>query len=524
MTHRVSIDTLIAQGIGPRDPGVRQILAKCATVPPPTPSASTDTQSILELDCTPLSTPGVVKDPIVAIHVRVQRPDWSVIHIAASGARYERNGQYRVNDASSANNIAWFGTLVGYPHLKMVGRVLLEGDTFYYTEELRDGHKDDAIIMGSRASCARSPATSSTAASEESPPAAPRKSPAEAAEDGLWAEQPTSPPTRQSDIAASATVPDPTPTSTAEGVGDAPYELWTGNSYQTVGHVASAEEICSVFHHPIFGHAVADLNLLVGGIDPNNLAWQWLTNKLGVSELLVKNPELIDNNISACLRRIVAEKPNKYDMVRLILETLPANPSDCLDQKFKTKQNVSDDGVIQDVKEPLARARCVNFDYDRNMLDSSSLATKLAMVTLREAHPPLLAILDQAEARLLPLVKERDEREAKRQAEEQAAKTHPEVITLADLDKIFSDPGFLPEESALAKCILISAIKVGLKWSDHPERIQHELDDACANEAAEVVRLDGEQMATSIALTMGIQGGAVAAGVRQGKVRLLDLQ
>jgi hypothetical protein len=121
-------------------------------------------------------------------------------------------------------------------------------------------------------------------------------------------------------------------------------------------------------------------------------------------------------------------------------------------------------------------------------------------------------------------MKQRDEREAKRQAEEQAAKTHPEVITLADLDKIFSDPGFLPEESALAKCILISAIKVSLKWSDHPERIQHELNDACANEAAEVVRLDGEQMATSIALTMGIQGGAVATKVREGKARLPDLQ
>lgn len=137
-----------------------------------TPSGSADAQAVLELDCTPLPTPRVEKDPIVAIHVRVQRPDWRVTHIAASGARYERSIQYWLHDATSANNLSWLGTLVGKPYLKMVGAVLLEENTFYYTEEIHDARRNDAIIMASRASCVPSPVVLPPPTTLTPPPAA----------------------------------------------------------------------------------------------------------------------------------------------------------------------------------------------------------------------------------------------------------------------------------------------------------------------------------------------------------------
>ncbi|HEY1943732.1 MAG TPA: hypothetical protein VGH40_16595 [Roseiarcus sp.] len=110
-------------------------------------------QNILELDCTPLPTGRIEKDPIVAIHVRVERPDWRVLHTAASGARYERSNQYWLHDATSPQNLSWLGTLVGKPYLKMIGTVFLQNNTFFYAEELHDARKNDAVVAASRASC-----------------------------------------------------------------------------------------------------------------------------------------------------------------------------------------------------------------------------------------------------------------------------------------------------------------------------------------------------------------------------------
>lgn len=124
-------------------------------------------QSVLDLDCTPIAGLTAEKDPIVAVHVRVQRPDWRITHIAASGARYERNAQYRMHDATIANSLSWFGTLVERPYIEMGGRLVPHGDTFVYEEEVRDARMGGPPMIATRAQCA--PARQSAQASPVAP-------------------------------------------------------------------------------------------------------------------------------------------------------------------------------------------------------------------------------------------------------------------------------------------------------------------------------------------------------------------
>jgi hypothetical protein len=142
----------------------------------PTPALA---ETALELDCTPIAIPTAEKDPIVAVHVRVQRPEWRVTHIAASGARYERSSQYWMHDATTANRLSWLGTLIDRPYVEMIGRLVPQGNTFFYEEEIRDGRMGGAATMATRAQCgpagpsAEAPpvaASTPAAPSPESPP------------------------------------------------------------------------------------------------------------------------------------------------------------------------------------------------------------------------------------------------------------------------------------------------------------------------------------------------------------------
>jgi hypothetical protein len=153
-----------------------------------------------------------------------------------------------------------------------------------------------------------------------------------------------------------------------------------------------------------------------------------------------------------------------------------------------------------------------------------SVTVFTAMLTLREAHPPLITILDQAEARLATLLSQRRPPGAGTEPEEQYTKENPEVVSTADLDKAIGNKKLLPEEEALAKCFLIATVKINLKWADHPERVQHEMEGACANEVNEVVRLDGESMAEGIALNIGLAAGSLVARVKAGTLVLPDIQ
>lgn len=130
-------------------------------------------ETALELDCTPIPGAAAESDPIVAVHVGVRGPEWRVTHIAASGARYERSSQYSMHDATTANNLSWFGTLVERPYLKMAGRLVPQGNAFSYEEEIYDARLGDAPTLVSRAQCAPSGQTAQTPVAPSTPPAAP---------------------------------------------------------------------------------------------------------------------------------------------------------------------------------------------------------------------------------------------------------------------------------------------------------------------------------------------------------------
>lgn len=135
-------------------------------------------ETALELACTPIPGPAAESDPIVAVHVGVRGPEWRVTHVAASGARYERSSQYSMHDASTANSLSWFGTLIERPYLKMVGRLVRQGNVFSYEEEILDARIGDAPTIVSRAQCAPSGQTVQTPVAPSTPVAAPsRESP-----------------------------------------------------------------------------------------------------------------------------------------------------------------------------------------------------------------------------------------------------------------------------------------------------------------------------------------------------------
>lgn len=105
----------------------------------------------IDLTCTPVPGPAS-RDPIVSIHVRIDGANWQVTHLAASGAQYDRGGQYGIRDVSSADRLAWAGDLVGKPYVHMVGAVLLQNNVVSYVEVIRDDRKPGKVVE-SRALC-----------------------------------------------------------------------------------------------------------------------------------------------------------------------------------------------------------------------------------------------------------------------------------------------------------------------------------------------------------------------------------
>jgi hypothetical protein len=111
-------------------------------------------ETLLSLQCTPQLAPSPrAKDPIVSIDVTVQEQNWQVVHVAASGARYERAAQYWLRDISSRTSIAWEGTLVTRPQLKMRGEVIGRDGNFLYRETIYDANKGGAKTMETTSIC-----------------------------------------------------------------------------------------------------------------------------------------------------------------------------------------------------------------------------------------------------------------------------------------------------------------------------------------------------------------------------------
>lgn len=93
----------------------------------------------LDLVCTPEpDKTGSPTDPIGTIRISFHNGSWSVVHIAASGARYDRATQYSLSDISTSAQTAWSGNQFIRPWLTMRGQIFGTGDQFVYIESLFD--------------------------------------------------------------------------------------------------------------------------------------------------------------------------------------------------------------------------------------------------------------------------------------------------------------------------------------------------------------------------------------------------
>jgi hypothetical protein len=134
---------------------------------PPEPKSNTEISTgladrSLSLKCTPDATSSSdSKDPIVTVVISLQGQEWRVTHIAASGARYERNAQYLVHGVQNSEAATWEGENKKQPHLKMVGQVFSAGSgKFTYVERLYDANSNGIQTYEGRSSCATSSLTS----------------------------------------------------------------------------------------------------------------------------------------------------------------------------------------------------------------------------------------------------------------------------------------------------------------------------------------------------------------------------
>jgi hypothetical protein len=115
---------------------------------PATAVAADVTGQAIDLTCKPQqAVTEKPNDPIVAIKVSVRNDVWSITHIAASGASYERSSQYRMKDVSNSAGREWSGNLINRSNLRMAGALSLVGGVPTYTETLFDDQKSGEIVF-----------------------------------------------------------------------------------------------------------------------------------------------------------------------------------------------------------------------------------------------------------------------------------------------------------------------------------------------------------------------------------------
>jgi hypothetical protein len=118
--------------------------------------SATHAQTTFALDCTPdLISSARDNDPVVSVAVSINGVQWRVMHIAASGKRYDRSEQYDLHDLPDqrAGTRSWQGTLINRPYRKMVGQIHPAGDNFTYVETLYDARKSGAKTMELKFGC-----------------------------------------------------------------------------------------------------------------------------------------------------------------------------------------------------------------------------------------------------------------------------------------------------------------------------------------------------------------------------------
>jgi hypothetical protein len=109
---------------GPTEPG---------RAPSPQSSSATNTGSgDFRLSCTPLVREG--RDPVVVISVSLIDSFWRIVHVAASGAQYDRGMQYRISRDS--NQLSWSGQHRKKTDTNIVGMITKLNGKVYYNEKV----------------------------------------------------------------------------------------------------------------------------------------------------------------------------------------------------------------------------------------------------------------------------------------------------------------------------------------------------------------------------------------------------
>lgn len=101
----------------------------------PQQTAPASQSADIQLICTPLARDG--RDPVVLIEVSRINNFWKVVHVATSGARYDRGTQYHIT--REPGQPRWSGRHLRRQDTFMRGEVSRMGGKFYYNERVIGG-------------------------------------------------------------------------------------------------------------------------------------------------------------------------------------------------------------------------------------------------------------------------------------------------------------------------------------------------------------------------------------------------
>ena len=197
----------------------------------------------------------------------------------------------------------------------------------------------------------------------------------------------------------------------------------TGSNYVGIGTIATAPEICKIFSHSFFKPSkVIDYNELDTissdfrwkGIEASSL---WIQKKFSEQSLKTntgglhfdkKTGLIADYNLSACLNAIKMKRPKFYTWIKK--RFLYYLKDDCLEQKFKIKKDVDNNGNIIEKRIPLKKKSCINFNYNGRNYSNWNSTTFSLMLVWKEAHPVLNKIFDNGRKTLDARIVIRDKR------------------------------------------------------------------------------------------------------------------
>ena len=109
---------------------------------------------------------------------------------------------------------------------------------------------------------------------------------------------------------------------------------------------------------------------------------------------LDKNTHAIaDQNFTTCLKHIKIKNPKLFNFIKYsFLHYLKDDY--CLEQRFRIKKQVDDNGNITEERIPLKKKSCINFNYNSYDYSYWNSTTFVLMLVWKEAHPVLSTIFE----------------------------------------------------------------------------------------------------------------------------------